>query len=70
MSVEVITITVTEWDQIQALNRMILSLSQAAEAMDEPDMISLFHKDMACLILLREELEENATTYNDANLPN
>lgn len=70
MSVEVITITVTEWDQIEALNRMILSLSKAVDEIADEEIVSLFQKDMACLILLREELQDCATTYNDADLPN
>lgn len=70
MSVEVVTITVTEWDQINALNRMILSLSKALEEVEDPEFVSLLQRDMACLIILREELEEDASTYNEKELPN
>ena len=66
MSVETITIGVTEWDLIQALERMILSLSNALDGIqDDAELSDLFQKDMACLILLRQELIEEADTANE-----
>lgn len=65
MSVESITIGVTEWDLIQALERMILSLSHALESVDDDELYDLFQKDMACLILLRQELIDEAETFNE-----
>lgn len=66
MSVESITIGVTEWDLIQALERMILSLSSALENIEDDDeLFELFQKDMACLILLRAELVDDAETFNE-----
>lgn len=65
MNVETITIGVTEWDLIQALERMILSLSSALESVDDDELYDLFQKDMACLILLRQELIDDAETCNE-----
>lgn len=65
MSVETLTIGVTEWDLIQALERMILSLSNALENVDDDELYNLFQKDMACLILLRAELVDDAETFNE-----
>lgn len=66
MSVETITIGVTEWDLIEALERMIVSLSNALDNVQHDDeLFELFQKDMACLILLRQELIEDADTANE-----
>jgi len=66
LSVETITIGVTEWDLIEALERMIVSLSNALDNVQHDDeLFELFQKDMACLILLRQELIEDADTANE-----
>lgn len=71
LSVEVLNITVTEWDQIQALERCIMSLVSVLEQVgDEHELTELFQKDMACLLLLREELSDCAGTCTDPKLPN
>lgn len=70
MNVETITVNVTEWDLIQALERMILSLSNALDHnSDDAELTQIFQKDMACLILLRQELIEDADTFNEKELP-
>ncbi len=70
MNLETITIGVTEWDLIEALERMILSLSNALDNVQHDDeLFELFQKDMACLVLLRQELIEEADTYNEKELP-
>ena len=70
MNVESITIGVTEWDLIEALERMIVSLSNALDnVQDDDDLFQLFQKDMACLILLRQELIDEAETFNEKELP-
>ena len=69
MNVETITIGVTEWDLIQALERMILSLSNALENVEDDEIYELFQRDMACLIVLRQELIEETETYNEKELP-
>lgn len=70
MNLETITIGVTEWDLIEALERMIVSLSNALDNVQHDDeLFELFQKDMACLILLRQELIEEADTYNEKELP-
>ena len=70
MNVETITVNVTEWDLIQALERMILSLSNALDYnSDNVELVKIFQKDMACLVLLREALVEETETYNEKELP-
>ena len=69
MNVERIIVNVTEWDLIQALERMILSLSNALENVDDDEVYDLFQRDMACLIVLRQELIEETETYNEKELP-
>lgn len=69
MNVETVTIGITEWDLIQALERMILSLSNALENVDDDEVYDLFQRDMACLIVLRQELIEETETYNEKELP-
>ena len=70
MNVETITVNVTEWDLIQALERMILSLSNALDHnSDNVELVEIFQKDMACLVLLREALVEETETYNEKELP-
>ena len=34
-----------------------------------PHLVAVFQKDMACLVLLREELVEETETYNEKELP-
>lgn len=63
-------IEVTEWDQIEALERMIFSLSTAIDGLDDNDLIARLQRDMACLILLREEIKDDIGTFNDPKLPN
>lgn len=63
-------IEVTEWDQIEALERMIFSLSTAIDGLDDNDLIARLQRDMACLILLREEIKDDIGTFNDQKLPN
>lgn len=63
-------IEVTEWDQIEALERMIFSLSTAIDGLDDNELIARLQHDMACLILLREEIKDDIGTFNDPELPN
>jgi len=63
-------IEVTEWDQIEALERMIFSLSTAIDGLNDNDLIARLQRDMACLILLREEIKDDIGTFNDPKLPN
>lgn len=63
-------IEVTEWDQIEALERMIFSLSTAIDGLNDNDLIARLQRDMACLILLREEIKDDIGTFNDPELPN
>lgn len=65
-----LTIEITEWDQIDALERMILSLSTAIDNMNDQEVITLLQRDMACLIFIREELMGDIGTMNDEKLPN
>jgi len=62
-------IEVTEWDQVQALERMIHSLSVAIDNIADTSLIMEFERDMACLLLLREELKDSLETHNDPEMP-
>lgn len=71
MSVHVINIEVTEWDQIQALERCIMSFAHALEDLGEDhELRSLFQRDMACLLLLREELKDAVDCDTEPSRPN
>jgi hypothetical protein len=70
LSSEVITIEVTEWDQIEALERCIYSLTNAMESCGDEELEGLFQHDIACLLLLREELKDAVDCYTEPSRPN
>lgn len=70
LSVEVINIEVTEWDQIGALERCIHSLSLACEEIDDKEVKAMLHRDIACLLLLREDLKDAVDCDTEPTLPN
>ena len=70
MEVEPITIEVSDWDQIVALDRVIMALGKSLELTDRSeDFYEVLQKDVACLILLREELKEAIEADGDLRQP-
>lgn len=70
MSVHVINIEVTEWEQIEALERCIYSLANAMEKCGDEELTTLFQRDIACLLLLREELKDAVDCDTEPSRPN
>lgn len=70
MTVHHITIEVTEWDQIQALERCIMSLASALEQVEDDEIVNVFRRDLASLLLLREELSDAVDCCTEPTRPN
>jgi len=70
LSVEVINIEVTEWDQIGALERCVHSLAMAMEEVDDEEVKAMLHRDIACLLLLREDLKDAVGCDTEPTRPN